>query len=132
MLTRKSLSMVAGAAIFAAHCPSAFAAPTHCHPYGASGYCQYDGKVSRVYINAYQQVILYFDSTFNTADATAVGIAGVSINNAAVFNTATNPEFAKALFAAMLTAQARGATVSVQMSSSSSGYLLMDRIWVNE
>jgi hypothetical protein len=128
----KYLSSLAFAAVLSAVHSSAFAAPTHCHPYGSSGYCQYDGKVRQAYINAYQQVILYFDSTFNTADAAAVGISGVSVNSAAVYNMGTNPDFGKALFAAMLSAQARGATVSVQMSSSSGGYLLIDRIWVSE
>ena len=103
-----------------------------CHPYNGSWYCQYDGRVRQAYINAYQQVILYFDTPLNIADATAVGASGVTVNSAAVYNMGSNPDFGKALFAAMLTAQARGVTVSVQMSSVSGGYLTIDRIWVNE
>ena len=52
--------------------------------------------------------------------------------NAATYNMATNREAGKMLFAAMLAAQARGATVEVQMMSVSGGYLVMDRIWVVE
>src|SRR5262249_32356713 len=77
-------------------------------------------------------VILYFDTSFNTSIATSVGLTGVSINNAAMYNMQSNPDFGKSLFAALLAAQARGATISVQMSSVLDGYLVMDRIWVNE
>jgi hypothetical protein len=115
----------------ACHEPAS-AGPPSCYPWQSSGYCQYDGKVTRAYMNAYNQVILYFDSTFNTSIASAVGLNGVNINNAAMYNMQSNPDFGKSLFAALLAAQARGATVSVQMSSVSEGYLVMDRIWVNE
>jgi hypothetical protein len=111
--------------------PAMSGAP-QCYPYNGTGYCQYDGRVQRAYINAYQQVILYFDTPINTASATSVGITGVTVSDAAIYNMGANPEFGKALFAAMLTAQARGTTVSVQMHSASDGYLVIDRIWVNE
>jgi hypothetical protein len=112
--------------------PYVHAAATHCHPYQSTGYCQYDGKVSRAYINAYKQIILYFDTPFNTSSAAAVGLTGVTIDNAAVYNTTTDADFGKALFAALLSAQARGATISVQMMSVSAGYLVIDRIWVDQ
>jgi hypothetical protein len=87
---------------------------------------------ARAYINAYKQIILYFDAPLNIPDATNVGLAGVTVNNAALYNTTTDPDFAKSLFAAMLAAQARGSTISVQMMSVSGGYLVIDRIWVDQ
>jgi len=45
---------------------------------------------------------------------------------------ADNPDYAKSLYASMLSAQARGATVSVQLWGVSAGYMKMDRIWVYE
>jgi hypothetical protein len=111
---------------------AAQAGQVQCAPWGTSGYCQYDGRVARAYINAYHEVILYFDTAFSTSIATGVGLPGVSIDNAAKYNMTANPDFGKSLFAALLSAQARGATVSVQMSSVADGYLVIDRIWVNE
>jgi hypothetical protein len=111
---------------------TAGAGPLQCSTWSGTGYCQYDGKVTRAYINAYNEVILYFDTTFSTSLPSGVGINGVTINNAAKYNMTANPDFGKALFGAMLAAQARGATVSVQFSGVSDGYLAIDRIWVNE
>jgi hypothetical protein len=132
MSRKSSVTAIFGAMLAASLHPSAMASAPHCYPYNGSGYCQYDGRVQKAYINAYQQVILYFDTPMNTAEASAVGISGVTVDSAAVYNMGSNPDFGKSLFAAMLAAQARGATVSVQMSSASGGYLVMDRIWVNE
>lgn len=111
---------------------SARADAPNCYPYGATGYCEYHGTVSQAYVNAYNQIIFYFDTPFDPSSAAAVGLTGVSSNNAAIYNTTTNPDFGKALLASMLSAQARGARVRVQMMSVWSGYLVIDRIWVSE
>lgn len=111
--------------------PASAAAP-QCYTYSGGAYCQYDGKVNRAYINAYGQIILYFDAPMAPNTPGAVGISGVSVNDAAIYPVTENPDFAKALYATLLAAQARGSTVSVQFVSSHSGYLKMDRIWSNE
>jgi hypothetical protein len=103
-----------------------------CYPYGSTGYCQYHGKVAQAYINAYGEILLYFDAPANPADVAAVGLTGVSNFNAARYHTVANPDFGKALYASLLSAQARGAIVTVQMHSTGGGYLQIDRIWVNE
>jgi hypothetical protein len=108
------------------------AAAPQCYVYGSGGYCQYNGKVREAYINAYDQVILYFDMPVDPAHAASVGLTGVTIPGAAMYTMTGNKDFGKALFAAMLAAQARGAEVSIQMHSVSGGYLVMDRIWVKE
>ena len=131
MKINRSIVICSLVAIALAHLPAADAAAPHCHPYQSTGYCQYDGKVARAYINAYKQIILYFDTTFNPSSAAAVGLTGVTVDNAAIYNTTTDPDFAKSLFAAMLAAEARGSTISVQMMSVSGGYLVIDRIWVD-
>lgn len=132
MKIRRSIPAITLLGLALSQVPAAQAAAAHCHPYQSTGYCQYDGKVTRAYINAYKQIILYFDTPFSPSSAAAVGLTGVTIDNAAVYNTATDPDFAKSLFAAMLAAQARGANVSVQMMSVSGGYLVIDRIWVEQ
>jgi hypothetical protein len=130
---RKIILSMTLAAPLLSMCPDvASAGAPHCHPWGSSGYCQYDGRVVQAYVNAYHEVILYFDTPLNAADATNVGLAGVTVTNAAIYNTTSNPDFGKSLLAAMLSAQARGARVSVQMSSVLNGYLVVDRIWVME
>src|SRR5690349_24088188 len=89
-IAMKIRSRLAFAALLAgAYCIAtpAHAAAPHCHPYQSTGYCQYDGKVARAYINAYKQIILYFDTPFSPSRAAAVGLTGVSIDNAAVYNT---------------------------------------------
>jgi hypothetical protein len=132
MKTQQVIALCAMLIIGAGRSSPALAAAPHCHPSQSTGYCQYDGKVARAYINAYKQIILYFDAPLNIPDATNVGLAGVTVNNAALYNTTTDPDFAKSLFAAMLAAQARGSTISVQMMSVSGGYLVIDRIWVDQ
>jgi hypothetical protein len=104
----------------------------HCHAYANGGYCQYDGRVREAYINAYNEVILYFDTPFDAAHAASVGLSGITVTGAAKFNMASNKDFGKSLFAALLAAQARGANVSVQMHSVAGGWLVIDRIWVKE
>jgi hypothetical protein len=110
----------------------AHAGPLQCSTWNGSGYCQYDGRVTRAYMNAYKEVIMYFDTAFPLSTPSSVGINGVTINNAGKYNMTTNPDFGKSLFAAMLAAQARGATVSVQFNGVIDGYLQIDRIWVSE
>jgi hypothetical protein len=108
------------------------AAAPQCYTWSGGGYCQYNGKVAQAYINAYQEIFLYFDTPVDPAQAASVGLTGVTVNHIARCHMTSNPDFGKALFAALLAAQARGATISVQMHSVSGGYLMMDRIWVME
>lgn len=111
---------------------TASAAAPVCYPYGSTGYCQYQGKVAQAYINAYSEILLYFDTPANPADVTGVGLTGVTNFHAARYHTVANPDFGKALYASLLSAQARGALVTVQMHSTGGGYLQIDRIWVSE
>lgn len=111
--------------------PASAGAP-QCYPWQNTGYCQYNGKVREAYVNAYDQVILYFDADVNPANAAAVGLTGVTVTSAAMFSMSTNKDFGKMLFAALLSAQARGAEISVQMLTVNGGYLVIDRIWVKE
>jgi hypothetical protein len=112
--------------------PSAIAAAPYCGMAGTQGYCQYQGKVSQAYVNAYQEILLYFDAPVPASEVAVAGFTGVSNFGAARFHMAGNPDFGKMLYASLLAAQARGATVTVQMYSSGGGYLQIDRIWVSE
>jgi hypothetical protein len=111
---------------------NASAGAPNCYVYGSGGYCECYGKVAQAYIDAGDQIMLYFDAPVDPAQAASVGLSGVTVTVAAVYNMAANKDFGKALFAAMLAAQARGAQVRIQMHSVQSGYLAFDRIWVQE
>jgi hypothetical protein len=43
-----------------------------------------------------------------------------------------NPDYAKAMYATLLAAQARGATIEIQMWGALAGYMKLDRVWINE
>jgi hypothetical protein len=110
----KTSAVVCMLAWSGAQVPAAQASAPQCYPYGSTGYCQYDGRVAKVYVNAYNQLILYFDAPVNSANAAAVGMTGVTVESAAIYSINANPDFAKMLFASLLTAQARGATVTLR------------------
>jgi len=114
-----------------ASAPAAASAPT-CQPYNGQGYCQYTGHASQVYVNSNGEIILYFDTPMAGSAPSSVGIAGVTVFGATLFRTSQNPDYAKMLYASLLAAQARGATITVQMWGVENGYMKLDRIWVNE
>ena len=118
------------AALFGVSAGAQASAP-QCALSNGSPYCQYTGVVAGAYVNASNEVILYFDTPVAPTSLSAVGISGVSIYTAAIYEGAANPDFVKELYASLLWALARGSTVSVQMSSVSQGYLQMDRVWVS-
>jgi hypothetical protein len=109
----------------------AAAGSLNCGVAGTAPYCQYDGRVSRAYVNAYDQILLYFGTDFGTAGPTQVGLAATT-GAAAIVSMVAKPEFAKMFYASLLTAQAQGKTITVQMYGVSGGYLQVDRIWVND
>lgn len=103
----------------------------HCAPYGSGGYCEYNGRVREAYVNKFDQVIVYFDESFDVSVPSQAGFT-VSNASAAMLTISDNPDFAKMFYASVLSAQARGATVRIQMMSVIHGYLMADRIWVVE
>lgn len=107
------------------------AAPT-CQTHLSGSYCRYIGQVAQEYINADGHVILCFDTTMSSSLPASVGISGVTVLDTASFNLNTNIEFGKALYASMLSAQAREVTVVVHMKDVVGGYLQIDRIWVRQ
>lgn len=109
-------------------------AGTSCFTYNGAGYCQYDGRVSRVYMNSGGLILIYFEQAFDPGQAASVGVTGVSTGSACMYSTTPgfNLDYARMLYSSALSAQARGATVSMQLWGQNSGYMVCDRIWVNE
>lgn len=108
------------------------ASPPTCNVSQGTPYCAYTGRVARAYINASNIILLYFDSTFDLSRPVEVGYEGVTSATAAAIRLSDNPDFAKSVYSTMLTAQARGATVTVQMRGLVGGYAKIDRIWIYE
>lgn len=105
------------------------ATPT-CHSNNGSPYCQYTGKVERIYINDSNLVLIYFDNSVSLDVPASVGYS-VSNGYAAAFDVDENPEFAKMFYSTALAAQASGRSITIQMRDAQSGYLKFDRIWLS-
>ena len=111
---------------------SAHAGATTCGTVGSGPYCQYIGAVSTVYVNDANQILLYFDTPLDLSLPSGVGITGVTQNFAAAYLISDNTEFAKMLYATMLSAQSQNVTIGIQMRGSTGGYLKIDRVWINQ
>jgi len=94
-------------------------------------YCQYTGKVQKIYINSSGGILLYFDTRLDKAVAESVGFTPTN-TSAAHYLVSTNPDFAKMFYSTALAAQASKRNVTIQMRGTSSGYLKFDRIWLAE
>lgn len=103
-----------------------------CSEHSSGPYCSYSGKVARAYVNTSNTILLYFDTPLDLSQPSNVGISGITSTVAAAFPLSDNPEFGKMLYSTMLTAQARGARIVVQMRGRHGGYLKIDRIWIYE
>jgi hypothetical protein len=102
-----------------------------CHPHNGAPYCAYYGKVSQIYVNTYNTILLYFDTSLDLSSAQNYW-GGVIHGNATSVKIDDNPEFAKLFYSTALSAQATGRKVSLQMRGQNSGYLAADRIWLSE
>lgn len=111
--------------------PASAGAPT-CSANNGNPYCQYSGKVKKAYVNSLDEILLYFDTPLDLSLPAAVGITGISWSFAAAVRVSADESFAKFFYSTILTAQARGATVTVQMRGSVNNYLAIDRIWINQ
>jgi len=107
------------------------AAPTCGTDSSGNAYCQYTGKVKKIYINSGGGILLYFDTPLDKAVAESVGFTPTK-TNAAYNLVSTNPDFAKMFYSTALAAQASKRDVTIQMRGTLSGYLKFDRIWLTE
>lgn len=106
-----------------------FAVAPTCHSNGATNYCKYYGKVSSIYINSGNIILIYFENAIDVSVASSFGF-NISHGEAAAFNVSDNPDFAKLFYSTALAAQASGRNVNIQMRDVQNGYLKFDRIWL--
>lgn len=111
---------------------SAFsAAPTCQHSSTGEAYCQYSGKVKKVYINSSNVMLIYFDTNLDLEETESVGFT-VTSRVAAAYPAGENLDFAKMFYSTALAAQASDRNVTIQMRGNFSSYLKFDRIWLAE
>lgn len=109
---------------------STFAAAPSCYELSSGNYCNYKGKVQRVYINDSGLILVYFDADASIEGAAAVGFS-ISQPSAGGYLLQTNADFAKLLYSTALAAKASGSEIGLQMRGTVSGYLKIDRIWMD-
>ncbi|SIO20919.1 hypothetical protein SAMN02745824_3360 [Parasphingorhabdus marina DSM 22363] len=93
-------------------------------------YCQYTGKLDRVYINIDKWMLFYFEQSVDIALPASAGFTGISRGDAGAFAVSADPEFAEYFYSTALTAFAGEKTVTIQMRGNVGGYMKVDRIWV--
>jgi hypothetical protein len=102
---------------------------------GDECYGSYTGKVAYAYVNKHNWFLLYFDTSISASTLTYAQThfdSNITNRGAAIFLMNENPEFAKYLYATMLTAKATGKTVTIQMRGVYGGYAKIDRIWLGD
>lgn len=108
---------------------ASYAASPTCHTNPSGNYCQYTGKVTQIYTNSSNLILLYFEEPIDIANANSYGM-NIGNGSAAAFLATDNPTFAEMFYSTALTAQASGRSVTIQMRGSEQGYLKLDRIWL--
>jgi hypothetical protein len=99
-----------------------------CGTSGGENYCYYTGKVLNSYVNAGNVILMYFDTQFGSTSE--INIPNVQTLGACAVSMTGTPAFSKLFYASILTAQAGGRNVSVQMRGTINGTLVCDRVWV--
>jgi hypothetical protein len=101
-----------------------------CHNTANSSYCSYTGTIKKLYVNKYDSILIYFNTNISIDTAKKFGFTILN-GSAAVVKIKENPEFAKLFYSTALTPLASNKKVSMQMTSTSDGYLQADRIWLD-
>lgn len=102
-----------------------------CHDHPSGGYCRYIGQVERVYMNESGYILVYFTQRVGVEIPQSYGFQ-ITKGEAASYKMDANPEFANALFSAMLAAQLSGREVSLQMRGVEADRLRIDRFWIGK
>lgn len=92
---------------------------------------QYSGPVTKVYVNAGNLILVYFDEPVTVEEAASCGLT-ITHGHAASFRLDEQPDFAKLFYSTALAAQASQRDVVIQMYGVTHGYLMFDRIWLAE
>lgn len=123
--------------MFAVPATSALAATFDCREHTTGPYCVYIGPVDKLYVNAGELILLYWDESITTThvrnEAESVGIDTQSVlwYQAGGALLTRDPNFGNLLYATLLTAKAGGLDIHVQLRPHVGGYLEIDRVWID-
>jgi hypothetical protein len=107
-----------------------FGAAPSCHNHSSGNYCQYNGKVRQIYINASNTIIIYFDTAVDISVPQSFGFNVTTGRAAALKITDSNSIFAHLFYSTALAAKMADKEITMQMKSLEGGYLKFDRIWL--
>ena len=110
---------------------SAFAQQSFFCSASYGGYCQYTGKISRLYVNDGNFIIMYFENSVDPAIISAAGISA-SVQDAGGYLITDNPIYAEYLYSTLITAQASKRPVTIQFFGTTQGYLTLTKVWLAE
>ncbi len=102
-----------------------------CYEHSGGNYCKYSGTVSRIYVNAGNVILVYFDSPVDVSVPQSFGFS-VTTGSATALSITDSPDFAKMFYSTALAAQASKREISIQMRGTQNGYMKVDRIWLSE
>lgn len=110
---------------------STFAGTLNCLS-SAGGYCNYSGKISRVYVNRGNILLIYTDAAMDLSQLTNAGDKFAAVTQASAIAVDMNeyPEFGKHVLSLALTAGMADKSISLQVRDRYGSYLQMDRIWL--
>jgi len=95
-------------------------------------YCLYQGKITGVYLNNKDDLILLFlEDEINAEDAINFGYK-IHNSNAVAISISENFEFAQLTFELLNDAFMQNNEVKIHARGVYKGYLLLDRVWVNK
>lgn len=92
-------------------------------------YCRYKGQIPRIYVNQEGLVLVYFEATFDKKSAAEKGYE-IGNGSAGALLTVGTPASEEMLNMIRL-AYTEGRDVEIHMRDVHSGYLLIDRVWMN-
>ena len=98
----------------------------------SGGYCNYSGKISRVYVNRSNLLLIYTDTSLDLSQLANAGgkFASVIRSNAIAVDMNKYPEFGKNIYSAALSAFMADRSIVLQCKDTYGAYLQTDRIWV--
>ena len=109
---------------------SSFGAAPTCHEHNSGNYCQYNGKVRQIYINASNTILIFFDKSVDPSVPQGYGFSVTNGGAAALKITDGNSVFANLFYSTALAAKMADKDIVMQMKSREGGYLKPDRIWL--
>ena len=94
-------------------------------------YCKYKGEIDKVYINNNGLVLVFLNKSFNIGEAKGFGY-DIKAGNIVAIDLNKENQFSRELFDMTMLAFQHESAVELHARQTTSGYLVVDRIWVSK